>query len=324
MIDRLFCKGYTWGFFSPAGQMQTEDAELSMRRLASNGLDWICITVNAWQEYFYSTHIFSHYEYTQTDDDIRAAIKLAKSLGLKVCLKPMVNCLDGSWRAKINFPEDKDGHGYWAEWFKSYDTFKVYYAHMAEQLGVEMLCTGCEMEGMDRQADHCRKMIDKVRQVYSGILMHNVNHGDELSSKWLDAVDVIGISAYYPVTDGENRGPEVMRSKWADVVQILKKCHEKYDKPIMFAEVGVRNEKGCTQYPWDFQDRPEVPIDEDEQSDFYETAMEATWDIPWFAGYFWWDWKVVIPAETEMKHDRDFTVYGKKAEKTLKEWYVNR
>ena len=324
MTDRLFCKGYTWGFFSPAGQMQTEDAELSMRRLASNGLDWICITVNAWQEYFYSTHIFSHYEYTQTDDDIRAAIKLAKSLGLKVCLKPMVNCLDGSWRAKINFPEDKDGHGYWAEWFKSYDTFMGYYAHMAEQLGVEMLCTGCEMEGMDRQADHCRKMIDKVRQVYSGILMHNVNHGDELSSKWLDAVDVIGISAYYPVTDGENRGPEVMRSKWADVVQILKKCHEKYDKPIMFAEVGVRNEKGCTQYPWDFQDRPEVPIDEDEQSDFYETAMEATWDIPWFAGYFWWDWKAVIPAETEMKHDRDFTVYGKKAEKTLKEWYVNR
>ncbi len=324
MIDRLFCKGYTWGFFSPAGQMQTEDAELSMRRLASNGLDWICITVNAWQEYFYSTHIFSHYEYTQTDDDIRAAIKLAKSLGLKVCLKPMVNCLDGAWRAKINFPEDKDGHGYWAEWFKSYDTFMVYYAHMAEQLGVEMLCTGCEMEGMDRQADHCRKMIDKVRQVYRGILMHNVNHGDELSSKWLDAVDVIGISAYYPVTDGENRGPEVMRSKWADVVQILKKCHEKYDEPIMFAEVGVRNEKGCTQYPWDFQDRPEVPIDEDEQSDFYETVMEATWDIPWFAGYFWWDWKAVIPAETEMKHDRDFTVYGKKAEKTLKEWYVNR
>ena len=324
MTDQFFCKGYTWGFFSPAGQMQTEDAELSMRRLASNGLDWICITVNAWQEYFYSTHIFSHYEYTQTDDDIRAAIKLAKSLGLKVCLKPMVNCLDGSWRAKINFPEDKDGHGYWAEWFKSYDTFMVYYAHMAEQLGVEMLCTGCEMEGMDRQADHCRKMIDKVRQVYSGILMHNVNHGDELSSKWLDAVDVIGISAYYPVTDGENRGPEVMRSKWADVVQILKKCHEKYDKPIMFAEVGVRNEKGCTQYPWDFQDRPEVPIDEDEQSDFYETAMEATWDIPWFAGYFWWDWKAVITAETEMKHDRDFTVYGKKAEKTLKEWYVNR
>ncbi len=92
----------------------------------------------------------------------------------------------------------------------------------------------------------------------------------------------------------------------------------------MFAEVGVRNERGCTMYPWDFQDRPDMPIDEDEQAAFYETAMEATWNIPWFAGYFWWDWKVIIPNEADMKNDRDFTVYGKKAEKTLKEWYVNR
>lgn len=323
MNDRLFCKGYTWGFFSPAGEMQTEEAEKSMRRLASNGLDWICITVNAWQEYFYSSTIFPHYSYTQTDDDIRAAIKLAKSLGLKVCLKPMINCLDGSWRAKINFPDDKSCDYYWEKWFDSYNTFMLYYAQMAEQLGVEMLCTGCEMEGMDRKADYCRDMIAKVRQVYSGLLMHNVNHGDEVSSKWLDAVDVVGISAYYPVTDENNTGIETMRSRWRDVVKVLEECHDRYGKPVMFAEVGVRNEKGCTMYPWDFQDRPDMPIDEDEQAAFYETAMEATWDIPWFAGYFWWDWKAVLPDESDMKYDRDFTVYGKKAEKTLREWYSN-
>ena len=324
MNNRLFCKGYTWGFFSRAGEMQTEEAERSMRRLASNGLDWICITVNAWQEYFYSTTVFSHYTYTQTDDDIKAAVKLAKSLGLKVCLKPMINCLDGSWRAKIDFPVDKKCSSYWEKWFESYNTFMLYYARMAEQLGVEMLCTGCEMEGMDKQADYCRDMIGKVRQVYSGILMHNINHGDELNSKWLDAVDVIGISAYYPVTDEKCNGIDRMREGWREVVKILEACHNKYDRPVMFAEVGVRNERGCTMYPWDFQDRPDMPIDEDEQAAFYETAMEATWNIPWFAGYFWWDWKVIIPNEADMKNDRDFTVYGKKAEKTLKEWYVNR
>ena len=46
-MDReLFCKGYTWGFFSKEGELLTDNAEQSMRRLASNGLDWICITVN--------------------------------------------------------------------------------------------------------------------------------------------------------------------------------------------------------------------------------------------------------------------------------------
>ncbi|MCR5291558.1 MAG: hypothetical protein K6E28_01560 [Eubacterium sp.] len=323
MSDRLFCKGYTWGFLSQAGDMQTDDAEKSMRRLASNGLDWICITVNGWQEYFYSSTVFSHYQYTQTDKDVETAVKMAKSLGLKVCLKPMVNCLDGSWRARIDFPDDEKCSYYWEKWFESYNAFMRHYAEMAEDLGVEMLCTGCEMKGMDKQSDYCRKMIKNVRNIYKGILMHNVNRGDETCSEWLDEVDVVGISAYYPVTDEQNKGIDTMRLRWKESVKILDECHSKYGKPVMFAEIGVRNERGCTMYPWDFKDRPDFPIDEDEQSDFYESAMEATWNIPWFAGYFWWDWKVIIPDENAMKNDRDFTVYGKKAEKTLRKWYLN-
>lgn len=320
MNDRLFCKGYTWGFFSRDGQWLTEAAEASMRRLASNGLDWICLTVNAWQETFYSTRIFSLYGMTQSDAEVEHAVKMAKSLGLKVCLKPMVNCLDRAWRARINFPTETETH-YWDDWFMSYNRFMVYYASMAERLGCEMLCTGCEMAGMDMQADRCRDMIAKVREVYSGIIMHNINHGDEKKFRWLDAVDVIGISGYYPVTDDEHTGIGTMRKNWKWVVDGLTKCHEHFNKPIMFAEIGVRNEQGCTAYPWDFHNRPDKPIDEQEQSDFYETAMEATWDIPWFAGYFWWDWKAVLPPEEAARSDRDFTVYGKLAEKTLARWY---
>ena len=92
----------------------------------------------------------------------------------------------------------------------------------------------------------------------------------------------------------------------------------------LFAEIGVRNEEGCTAYPWDFHDRPEKPLDEQEQSDFYESAMAATWDIPWFCGYFWWDWKAVLPSEEKAKENRDFTVYGKLAEQTLKKWYTSK
>ena len=323
MNKDLFCKGYTWGFFSGPGQWLTEDGERSMRRLASNGLDWICLTVNAWQETFYSTRIFSLYGRTQTDEEVVHAVRLAKSLGLKVCLKPMVNCLDRSWRARINFPTEA-GTTYWDDWFASYRTFMNYYAAMAERLGCEMLCTGCEMAGMDTQSDRCRRMIAEVREHYHGIIMHNVNHGDELRSRWLDAVDVIGISGYYPVTDAEHRGIDAMRERWKPVIRGLEACHEKYGKPIMFAEIGVRSEEGCSAYPWDFHNRPERPTDEQEQADFYATAMEATWDLPYFAGYFWWDWKAVLPPEEEAGLNRDFTIYGKKAETTLRDWYTRK
>jgi len=322
MNDRLFCKGYTWGFFSRDGQWLTDEAEASMRRLASNGLDWICLTVNAWQEAFYSTRIFSLYGMTQTDGEIEHAVALARSLGLKVCLKPMVNCLDRAWRARINFPTEEETH-YWDQWFDSYTRFMTYYGAMAERLGCEMLCTGCEMAGMDSQTDRCRKMIREVRKVYSGIIMHNINHGDERRFGWLDEVDVIGISGYYPVTDGTDRSIDKMRERWKSVAEGLERLHEHFGRPVMFAEIGVRNEQGCSAYPWDFHDRPEKPSDEQEQSDFYETAMEATWDIPWFAGYFWWDWKAVLPPEEKARENRNFTVYGKLAEKTLKKWYTS-
>ena len=86
MEEKLFCKGYTWGFFGESGAMQTDAAAHSMRRLAENGLDWICIPVTAWQETFASTTVFSLYGMTQSDADITHAVQLAQSLGLMLML----------------------------------------------------------------------------------------------------------------------------------------------------------------------------------------------------------------------------------------------
>ena len=315
-------KGYTWGFYSGSGKFATAEAQRSMEYLASLGLNWICIPVNCFQEAFYSLNIFSLFGRTQTDEEVRSAVRKAKGLGLKVCLKPMVDCLDRSWRARINFPTETDF--YWGKWFESYTRFMLYYAKLAEEEGVEMLCTGCEMAGMDSQAGHCTEMIGKVREVYTGIVMHNINHGDELRFRWLGAVDVIGISAYYPVSVPDDNSLDMMRKKWAEHRETVRRCHEHYGKPVMFAEIGVRNERGCTMYPWDFKYRPDAPYDEQEQADFYQSAMETMWEEPYFRGFFWWDWKAVLPPAEKASENKDFTIYGKKAESVLKEWYRNR
>lgn len=315
-------KGYTWGFYSGSGKFMTEAAVQSMERLASNGLNWICIPVNCFQETFYSLNIFSLFGRTQTDEEVRFAIQKAKSLGLKVCLKPMVDCLDRSWRARINFPTETDD--YWDKWFASYTRFMTYYAALAESEGVEMLCTGCEMAGMDSQADRCEKLIAEVRKVYTGTVMHNINHGDELRFPWLGCVDVIGISAYYPVSEPGDNSLDTMLKNWAKRREQVRACHEHYGKPVMFAEIGVRNERGCTMYPWDFKYRPDAPYDEQEQADFYEAAMRTMWDEPYFCGFFWWDWKAVLPPEEKAHENKDFTVFGKKAEGVLKKWYTKK
>ena len=318
MNDKLFCKGYTWGFYSGSGVFGTKEADASMERLAENGLDWICIPVNCFQEAYYSLNVFALFGRTQTDDEVRAAIRKAKSLCLKVCLKPMVDCLDRSWRARIDFPPENPT--YWERWFASYTGFMTRYARLAEEEGCEMLCTGCEMAGMDKQSAYCKKLIADVREVYHGIVMHNINHGDEFRFDWLSEVDVIGVSGYYPCTDQTDRSLAKMKTVWTEVAKRLEQMHKHYGRPIMLAEIGVRNEQGCTQYPWDFHHR-DVPMDEQEQADFYEAALSTTWDKEWFSGYFWWDWKAKLPPIEKAKENRDFTIYGKQAEQVLRKWY---
>ena len=320
MERELFCKGYTWGFYSGEGGFITEEAERSMERLASNGLNWICIPVNCFQEAFYSTNVFAMFGRTQTDEEVIFAVNKARSLGLKVCLKPMVDCLDRVWRARIDFPHENTEYA--DRWFASYTRFMLHYARLAERLGCEMLCTGCEMAGMDKNADRCRRLIEDVRGVYSGLIMHNINHGDELRFPWLDAVDIIGISAYYPVTTPEDHSIEMMHRRWAQHMERVEECHRRYNKPVMFAEIGTRSERGCTETPWAFHYRPDIPLDEQEQADFYESAMAASWDREWFCGYFWWDWKAKLPPIEKARENRDFTIYGKKAEEVLRAWYT--
>lgn len=320
-MDRLFCKGYTWGAFSKSGEYQTEYAKRSMERLASNGLDWICIPVNAFQETYQSVTVHPVYGRTQTDDDVICAIEYAKKIGLKVCLKPMVDCMDGVWRARIHFPEEGRAD-YIGRWFRSYQAFMLHYAAIAEKTGCEMLCTGCEMDGMDVCTDRVCAVIDEVRKVYHGLIMHNINHGDEFKYPWLSKVDVIGISAYYTLTDGEDISHEIMEISWLRIRDRLRDMHKHYSRPIMFAEIGIRNEHGCSKYPYDFKHRPEIPLDEDEQADFYDTAMKVFWNEQWFSGYFWWDWKARLSDDDKIHQNRDFTVYGKKAESVLKKWYT--
>ena len=111
--------------------------------------------------------------------------RLAAPRGLKVCMKPIVNCLDGVWRAHIDFPEREWGDGdYWKEWFASYKAFLCHYAEIAEETGCEMFCVGCEMLGTERKEKLWRQTIAAVREVYRGPLVYNTNHGKEEDVRW--------------------------------------------------------------------------------------------------------------------------------------------
>ena len=314
----MFIKGFTYGFDGKRGDYRSDQAAASMERLAALHGDWAALAFSVRQDTFYATVIRPDYRWTVTDADVAAAVKKLHSLGLKVCMKPMVNCADGVWRANIRFPEPEWGRtDYWGEWFSSYRAFLCHYAEIAEENGCEMFCIGCEMLGTEDREQQWRETIQAVRKVYSGPLVYNTNHGKEWNVKWWDAVDFIGTSAYYSVAEAPGESLDRMVGAWNAVKEPLKKLSEAYHKQIIFMEIGCRSALGCAMMPYDFSHR-EFPYSEEEQARFYESCLQTMWNEEWFGGFFWWDWYTKLPVN---EAETGFSIVGKQAERILQEWY---
>lgn len=316
-----FFKGMTFGWHAERGDYRTEEAVNSLRKLRDTGCEWIALAFYTYQDSIFSTDIPFDYGRTVTDRDIEFIVKKAKEFGLKVCLKPVVNSKDRIWRARIGFPDDAEE--YWNKWFQSYTNFILHYAEIAEELNCEMFCIGCEMVGTESQVHHWINLIEQVRNIYRGSIIYNANHGKEDNVKWWDKVDFIGTSAYYPVAEQPGADEETMIKNWKKAKDHLEELYKKYEKPIVFAEIGCRSARGCATMPWDFS-HTELPFDEEEQARFYSSVMKVFWDEPWFSGFFWWDWSTKLYSIEEAKQNTGFDIYGKKAQKVLQEWYITR
>lgn len=319
-------KGFTYGFNSRKGMYEDERGVKSREALIDIGINWVCLAFAVNQKTFSSTEILFDYKWNIPDLEIISTIEHFHARGVKVCLKPMINCSDGVWRALIDFPDAamNDEDIYWKAWFENYSAFLNHYAKIAEYTKCEMFCLGCEMLGTERKEKYWRETIAAVRKNYSGPLVYNTNHGKEDKAAWYDAIDYVGTSAYYPVEKNPGASKEEMMTAWTDAADKLEVISKRLGKKIIFMEVGCRSALGCAQMPWDFMHR-EFPFSEEEQANFYDSALEVMTKRDWFAGFFWWDWSTFIyETREEAEKDRGFNIYKKKAEDVVRRWYGDR
>lgn len=246
-----------------------------------------------------------------TDEEIYWGIEEAHQLGLKVCLKPVVNCADGTWRAHINFlSPDVPGEPTWSDWFKSYENYLLHYAKIAEETKCEMFCIGCEMVQADRWEHEWRSLIAKVREVYSGVITYNCDKYQEERITWWDAVDVISSSGYYP------------EHTWDKQIERIEQVVNKWNKPFFFMEAGCPSRLGSAAVPNDWGHQGEASMEE--QDRYYQTMFAKLDHVPWFSGYMLWDWPAALYNQEEAATNDDYCFYGKKAEQTIREYYSKK
>ncbi|WP_129667353.1 glycoside hydrolase family 113 [Phytoactinopolyspora endophytica] len=300
----------TWGWTGVRGTWATPEAEHSMRELAEvGGVNWVTIAFAALQANAHTTAIPFRDEPTVTDSEMRWAIHRAREHGLRVCLKPTVNCADGTWRAFISFfGEDVPGAPSWTEWFESYREFILHYARIAQEEECEMLCVGCEMVQADRQEQHWRALVADVRTVYDGLVTYNCDKYQEDRLTWWDAVDVISSSGYYP------------SGTWTEHLDRIGRVVEHWGKPFFFMEAGCPSRTGSASRPNDWT-LPGAPSGS-EQERYYREMFAECAERPWMQGFMLWDWPARLYGPDEAAGNDDYCVYAKPAQTVVAQHYT--
>lgn len=313
-----FQKGMCYTTWRSA-KYSTPESDASLKELARTGAKWVAILTTWYQERCSTTKVFPTAN-TPTDESIIHAIKTAHSLGMKVMIKPHLDLIDlaeGSWRGEIACVSETD----WKAWFESYGDFILHYAKIAEENKVEMLCIGTELTSVATLKDGMwiDFVIKPVRDAYKGSLTYAANWNTEYSIvPFWQALDYVGIDAYFPLSENINPPLEEIRKGWEQWTREIEAFHKKVNKPIVFTEVGYCSADGTTRTPWEeIADGGGVNLKL--QADCYRALFETFWDKEWFYGVYWWRWGTDVRFGGP--NNKGFSPQNKPARQVIADWY---
>ncbi|HSD27226.1 MAG TPA: HEAT repeat domain-containing protein [Vicinamibacteria bacterium] len=204
----------------------------------------------------------------------------------------------------------------WRAWFANYADYILAHARLAQEAGADMLSVGRELDRTvaRREADW-RVLIGRIRALYSGRLTYAANFDSYRDLGFWDALDAIGISAYFALCDTPDPTPEDLSRGWDRALRPLEELSRRYGKPVLMAEVGYPAVPGAAAAPWrETRGEADVWL----QARLYEAAFAAMAKRPWIQGAFPWLWEGT--AQPPFR-DPSYSIQGKPAAFVLARWY---
>tara|TARA_R110002051_G_scaffold4043_1_gene21394 strand:- start:32170 stop:34485 length:2316 start_codon:yes stop_codon:yes gene_type:complete len=257
---------------------------------------------------------FSNSAGSENDEAVVHALSTAHDIGMYTMLKPQIY-VGGSWPGGIEMPTDEE----WNMFHDHYYRWIRHYAFLAEIHNMDALCIGVEFtKATLLQPNAWRSMIKKTRGLFNGHLTYAANWGEEFEQiEFWDDLDYIGLNCYYPLSKADNPTDQEMSENFSMVKQKIKKVYERFDKPIVFTEIGFRS----IDAPWkNPHAEADESINEEMQARCYEIIFKGIENEPWCKGILWWK----FPSFLEYRGDQNnaFTPNNKLAEETVRKWFA--
>ncbi|MFT7485273.1 MAG: hypothetical protein ACI9F9_001120 [Candidatus Paceibacteria bacterium] len=209
----------------------------------------------------------------------------AHALGLKILIKPHLAYWGTGfkWRGEIDFESEEA----YARFFESYKTWIVSLAKICQ--GADAFVVGTELDRTLSHETEWRAIIGELREVLDGPLTYAANWDSYQDVPFWDALDVVGVQAYFPVSTESTADQQRIRKGWEPVLAELRRYSTKHNRKIVFTEIGYNLSTNSGIRPW------ENRVERGEEAQRIQEAclrvsLEMIEREPCVVGCFLWKW----------------------------------
>ena len=286
------------GYGSDAARRQLD----AIKELGGN---WVAVTDFAYMPDVREPALRWGGDRSLTDAGMARTIRDARDRGLDVLMKPHIwsrQFWNGEeWHGTIAMRNEAD----WRAFFERYGDFLVEQAKLAEASGAAAFCVGVEMKATTHREADWRRVVERVREVYGGVVTYSANSDSWREIAWWDAVDCVGITAYFPLVREGPVTEAAVRAAWQGIFAELRPFAAEVGRPVCFTEIGYSRSGNAAAAPWEHH---EVEPDPALQAMLYRVSLDEIARSGVVEGVFLWKWFTGDADDAERMEPHD--VFG--------------
>jgi hypothetical protein len=255
----------------------------TLRDIKSVGADWIAIHPYAGIRGD-GTVRFRPIDPESPPAHVVGPIRNAHRLGLKILIKPHLAYWGSPfrWRGEIEFDEPEE----WTRFWRGYTTWIEQLAAVTGE--ADGFVVGTELDRTLGHESAWRKLIARVRARSAVPLTYAANWTDYGRVPFWDALDAIGVQAYFPLVEEPTTAEDVLVEAWSRRMGELRKFAGRQRRPVLFTELGYSRSPMAPVTPWvPGSDGPSYAA---LQELCMRVALAAVRDEPRVLGAFLWKW----------------------------------
>ena len=224
---------------------------------------------------------------------LRKPVRVARERGMRIFVKPHIAYWGSpfSWRGEIEFQDPEKRRRF-------FTTYSEWILSLSSALTeADAFSVGTELDKLIEHEAQWRELIAKVRGTTRAKLTYAANWPDYQRVGFWDALDAVGVQAYFPlVAEGElPRGDARIYEGWSRVLDPLRELSEQTGKPVIFTELGYNISLEAASRPWEYasargEDRKAALALQ--ESCFRVALGVLERERAWLRGAFLWKWFV--------------------------------